>query len=69
MKAGGMPNVDATADEMDALIAYLGTLGKPAADTRSADNAAPARTDISEDKSSVAKTTKLSSTPAKRGNS
>ena len=38
MKAGGMPDVDATPDEMDALIAYLGTLGKPAPDARSAAN-------------------------------
>jgi mono/diheme cytochrome c family protein len=27
MKAGGMPTVDATPDEMAALIAYLGTIG------------------------------------------
>ncbi|HEY3626206.1 MAG TPA: cytochrome c, partial [Terracidiphilus sp.] len=27
MKAGGMPNVDAPPAEMDALIAYLGSLG------------------------------------------
>ena len=69
MKAGGMPNVDATSDEMDALIAYLGTLGKPAADTRSAGNSAPTQTDSPEDKSAVAKTTKLNGTPARRGNS
>lgn len=31
MKAGGMPNVDASPDEMEALIAYLGTLGKASA--------------------------------------
>jgi hypothetical protein len=28
MKAGGMPSVDASPDEMTALIAYLGSLGK-----------------------------------------
>jgi ubiquinol-cytochrome c reductase cytochrome b subunit len=39
MKAGGMPNVDATPHEMDALIAYLGTLGKSAPDARSAASA------------------------------
>jgi len=43
MKAGGMPDVDATPAEMDALIAYLGTLGKPAPDARSAANVAPPR--------------------------
>jgi len=31
MKEGGMPNVDASPDEMEALIAYLATLGKPSA--------------------------------------
>ena len=41
MKAGGMPNVDAPADEMDALIAYLATLGKPASDSRSSASAEP----------------------------
>jgi ubiquinol-cytochrome c reductase cytochrome b subunit len=43
MKAGGMPNVDATPDEMDALIAYLGSLGKPAPDARSAATSVPPR--------------------------
>ena len=32
MKAGGMPTVDATSDEMNALLAYLGALGTSAAD-------------------------------------
>lgn len=44
MKAAGMPNVDASPDEMDALIAYLATLGKPASDSRSAASAEPPRT-------------------------
>jgi len=43
MKAGGMPEVDATPDEMEALIAYLGSLGKPAPDARSAATAIPPR--------------------------
>ena len=44
MKAGGMPTVDAPPDEMDALIAYLATFGKPAADARSAENTTPVQT-------------------------
>lgn len=44
MKAGGMPNVDAPPDEMDALIAYLATFGKPAAGSRSAANTEPEQT-------------------------
>ena len=43
MKAGGMPTVDASPQEMDALIAYLGTLGRPAAGSRPAENAGPAK--------------------------
>lgn len=38
MKAGGMPDVDASPNEMDALIAYLGSLAKPAGESRSAAN-------------------------------
>src|SRR5215469_10460530 len=66
MKAGGMPNVDAPPDQMDALIAYLGTLGKPVADTRSAGNSAPplAQSESTDDKSSLAKTSKPTGTPA-----
>jgi len=40
MKAGGMPDVDATPTEMDALIAYLETLGKPSGGSRSPSTAA-----------------------------
>jgi ubiquinol-cytochrome c reductase cytochrome b subunit len=40
MKAGGMPDLDATAPEMDALIAYLESLGKPADGSRSPSTAA-----------------------------
>ena len=40
MKSGGMPDVDATAPEMDALIAYLESLGKPADGSRSPSTAA-----------------------------
>jgi len=39
-----MPTVDAPPDEMDALIAYLATFGKPAADARSAENTTPVQT-------------------------
>ena len=35
--------MDAPPDEMDALIAYLATLGKAASDTKSAATAEPAR--------------------------
>ncbi len=69
MKAGGMPNVDATAEEMEALIAYLGTLGKPAADSRSAGNtAAPAQPE-KEDKSALERGSRPSSGTVKRGES
>jgi ubiquinol-cytochrome c reductase cytochrome b subunit len=39
MKAGGMPDVEATPAEMDALIAYLASLGKPADASRTATTA------------------------------
>jgi ubiquinol-cytochrome c reductase cytochrome b subunit len=41
MKAGGMPDVDVPNAEMDALIVYLGSLGKPASSSRAAANAPP----------------------------
>jgi mono/diheme cytochrome c family protein len=57
MKAGGMPTVDASPDEMDALIAYLASLGKPVAGSRTASNADPfqIRHDTQSGESAVAK--------------
>lgn len=44
MKAGGMPNVEATPDEMTALLAYLKTLGAPSANSAASLNTLPAGT-------------------------
>ena len=44
MKAGGMPNVDATPDEMTALLAYLKTLGVSSANSAASLNSVPSDT-------------------------
>jgi len=44
MKAGGMPDVDATPDEMTALLAYLKTLGVSSANSAASLNSVPSDT-------------------------